>query len=259
MSARIMVHAGTFYPNNGDEIARHIRAFEAMEAPKPRRAARALIVPHAGYVYSGFTAHLAYEQLEDTAAHRAIVIGPSHRVPYEGMSVGLYDRYETPMGQITGDLPYAEKVMQTHRLGFAPTMHREHSTEVQMPFIRHYAPQLTVVEMVYGYFSAARLGKIITALLEDPDNLIVISTDLSHFHTETEANRLDDLCLHAIRERDPAQMHGGCEACGALGVEGMLIAARDKDLQVELLDYRTSGWVTKAKGSVVGYASAVLF
>lgn len=260
MSARPMAHAGTFYPKSADEIERYIRAFEAMVKEHPAQIApRALIVPHAGYMYSGFTAHLAFEQLADTAAKRAIVIGPSHRVPYQGMSVSDFDTYETPLGDIPIDRTYVQTLSKKFRLGFAPEMHREHSTEVQMPFLRHYAPQLQVVELVYGYFSAEKAGNIVTALLDDPDNVIIISTDLSHFYPESQANQLDNVCLNAIAKLDPSILHEGCEACGATGVEGMLIAAKARGLHVKLLDYRTSAWVTKDKVSVVGYASAMFY
>lgn len=259
MSARATAHAGTFYPNNAAEIEKYFSTFESMGNIDVPQTPRALIVPHAGYVYSGFTAHLAFEQLRHTKAKRAIVIGPSHRVAYHGMSVSTFDEFSTPLGAISIDKAYAEQLKTTYRLGFEPSMHHEHSTEVQMPFIKHYAPQLQVVEIVYGFFDPERLGAIVTELLKDETNLVVISTDLSHFYSEEEANRLDNVCLTAIDTRAPALLHSGCEACGAIGVEGMLIAANNDDLQVKVLDYRTSSWATKDTSNVVGYASAVFY
>jgi len=128
-----------------------------------------------------------------------------------------------------------------------------------MPFLKHYAPQLEVVELVYGAFDPKGLGKIVADLLDDPDNVVVISTDLSHFYSEEEAKRLDTICLTAIDREDPALLHQGCEACGIIGVEAMLIAAREKGLGVKLLDYRTSAWATKDTSNVVGYTSAVFY
>jgi len=259
MSARTTAHAGTFYPADAAEIERYFKAFEEMGSSDVPQPPRALIVPHAGYVYSGFTAHLAFEQLRHAGAERAVVIGPSHRVAFRGMSVSLFDDYDTPLGALTIDKAYAERLVQTYGLAFEPSMHREHSTEVQMPFIKHYAPQLKVVEMVYGAFDPQELGTIITDLLKDKANVVVISTDLSHFYTEEEANRLDNVCLNAIDRMEPSLMHQGCEACGAIGVEGVLIAARNDRLHVKLLDYRTSSWATKDTSNVVGYASAVFY
>ncbi len=259
MSTRTTAHAGTFYPSSAAEIERFFAAFEEMGNLETGKEPRALIVPHAGYVYSGFTAHLAFEQLRNTKAKRAIVIGPSHRVAFGGVSVSLYDTFDTPIGALRIDLDYAQRLIEDYGLTFEPALHHEHSTEVQMPFIKHYAPQLDVVELVYGTFDPKKLGAVISDLLDDPDNVIVISTDLSHFYTEEEANRLDAVCLNAIEKEDPALLHRGCEACGIIGVEAMLIAARAKGLAVKLLDYRTSAWATKDTSNVVGYASAMFY
>jgi AmmeMemoRadiSam system protein B len=259
MSARNTAHAGTFYPAEASEIERFFKTFEELGNADVSETPRALIVPHAGYVYSGFTAHLAFEQLRRTNAKRAIVIGPSHRVALHGMSVSIFDEYDTPLGTLKIDKAYAERLKEKYGLVFEPSMHLEHSTEVQMPFIKHYAPQLDVVEMVYGAFDPQELGRIITDLLGDEENVVVISTDLSHFYTEEEANKLDNICLNAIDKKDPSLLHQGCEACGAIGVEGVLIAANNDGLNVKLLDYRTSSWATKDTSNVVGYTSAVFY
>jgi AmmeMemoRadiSam system protein B len=259
MSARTTAHAGTFYPAQASEIEHYFKQFEAMGNVDIPETPRALIVPHAGYIYSGFTAHLAFEQLRHTKAKRAIVIGPSHRVAFHGMSVSLFDEFATPLGAITIDRAYAQTLKEKYRLAFEPSMHGEHSTEVQMPFIKHYAPGMEVIEMVYGAFDPHELGRIVTDLLQDEENIVVISTDLSHFYTEEEANRLDNVCLNAIDKKEPSLLHKGCEACGAIGVEALLIAARNDDLDVKLLDYRTSSWATKDTSNVVGYASAVFY
>lgn len=259
MSARTTAHAGTFYPAEASEIERFFKTFEELGNVEVPETPRALIVPHAGYVYSGFTAHLAFEQLRHTKARRAIVIGPSHRVAFHGMSVSIFDEYDTPLGALKIDRAYAETLRQKYGLAFEPSMHLEHSTEVQMPFIKHYAPQLDVVEMVYGAFDPQELGTVITDLLRDEENVVVISTDLSHFYTEEEANKLDNICLNAIEKKNPSLLHQGCEACGAIGVEGVLIAANNDNLNVKLLDYRTSSWATKDTSNVVGYTSAVFY
>lgn len=259
MSSRLPAHAGTFYPSGAAEVEHYFSRFERMGQISVHETPRAVIVPHAGYVYSGFTAHLAFKQLSRTPAKRAIVIGPSHRVAFRGMSISLYDSYETPLGKIPIDRTYAEGLKTQYELSFDPAMHREHSTEVQMPFIKHYAPQLSVIEMVYGAYDPRTLGTIISDLLKDEENLVVISTDLSHFYSEKKANRLDNICLNAIEKKAPSLLHQGCEACGIIGVEGMLIAAVNDALNVKLLDYRTSSWVTNETDSVVGYASALFY
>ncbi len=259
MRRRTAAHAGTFYPADMQEIKKYFNAFEEAQTEKPDIVPRAMIVPHAGYIYSGLTAESAYRTLVTSDVKRAIVIGPSHRISFSGMSVSLYDTYETPLGNLLIDTAYANRVLQTYHLDFEPKMHQEHSTEVQMPFLKYFAPKIQVIEMVYGDFSPHTLSKIITDLLNDPDNLIVISTDLSHFYTEKEATQLDSICLKAIEELNPERLHQGCQACGKIGIEAILISAKALGLQSKILDYRTSAWVTNDKLNVVGYASTVFY
>ena len=259
MSIRSMAHAGTFYPAEPSEIIRYFEVFESAQQDEPVHVPRAVIVPHAGYVYSGFTAEKAYRCLKNSSAKRAVVIGPSHRVPFRGVSVSCFDGFETPLGNLTIDRSYADRIINDFALDFNPLMHREHSTEVQMPFIKYFAPNLHVVEMVYGDFPPATLGSIIETLLDDEENLIVISTDLSHFYSLEQAERLDGVCLEAIKHEDPSLLHQGCEACGKIGMEGMLIAARARQLHVDLLDYRTSADAGGDHSSVVGYVSAIFY
>lgn len=259
MLRRTMAHAGTFYPADPAEITRYFKAFEAAQPVDPKHAPRAVIVPHAGYIYSGFTAESAYRCFKNTHARRAIVIGPSHRVAFRGMSVSDLESFATPFGDLTVDREYAKRIINDFGLTYDPQMHHEHSTEVQMPFIKYFAPDLHVVEMVYGTFSPESLGGIINVLLDDEENLIVISTDLSHFYTLEQANQLDNICLNAIKKEDPSLLHQGCEACGKIGVEAMLIAAKAHQLGVELLDYRTSADASGDRSNVVGYTSALFY
>jgi AmmeMemoRadiSam system protein B len=258
MSIRKSYFDGSFYPAQAGEIERYIEAFDKVKHEVLHLKPRGLIVPHAGYVYSGFTANLAYSQLEPDR-RRIIVIGPSHRVPYQGMSISLYDEYETPLGNLAVDRPYAETLQKRFDIGFEEAMHREHSTEVQMPFIKRYCKYAKVVEIVYGNQDPQELSRVIEYLLQDDANLVVISTDLSHFYTEEEANALDSICLKAIAEEDIKMLHRGCEACGKIGVEAMVLAARRLGLNSKLLDYRTSSWASHDTSSVVGYTSALFY
>lgn len=258
MSVRKSYFNGSFYPAASEEIERYIETFDNIKKEVLHLHPKALIVPHAGYVYSGFTANLAYNQLEG-ARQRIIVIGPSHRVAYEGMSISLYHTYETPLGNLAIDLEYAETLQKQFGIGFEDMMHREHSTEVQMPFIKHYLPDAKVVEIVYGRQSPEALSKVIEFLLQDAANRVVISTDLSHFYNEEEANALDSICLKAIADEDIEMLHRGCEACGKIGVEAMVLAAKRMGLTSKLLDYRTSSWASNDTSRVVGYTSAIFY
>jgi AmmeMemoRadiSam system protein B len=257
MSDRQTYFSGSFYPGSAEEIEQYIEAFDKIKTEHLGLHPKALIVPHAGYVYSGFTANLAFMQAD--TPKRVIIIGPSHRVAFNGISISLHERYNTPLGDLAIDTAYAQSLKAAFGLAHEPAMHKEHSTEVQMPFIKHYFPDTTVVEMVYGNQDPTALAAIIETLLDDPDTLIVISTDLSHFYTEDVAHELDELCLQAIDTEDVSLLHRGCEACGKIGVEAVLMAAKKKGLATKVLDYRTSAWASGDTSRVVGYTSALIY
>ena len=262
MTIRKDAVAGQFYPASSTEIESMIEHYnkildehlkdKSVLALKPR----AIIVPHAGYVYSAFTANFAFRLLANTEAKRVVVIGPSHRVYLKGTSVSDYDSYETPFGALPIDNTLVKDLETRFGLIFAPDAHHEHSTEVQMPFVKRYDPEASVVELVYGDEDPARLAEVIDYLLDDPETVVVISTDLSHYYDIEKANRLDNICMQAVSERDPAKLHEGCEACGKIGVEAMLLAAQKRDLKPVLLDYRTSADASGDESQVVGYMSA---
>ncbi len=256
---------GLFYPKTCRETERMIARFEALakaylhKKPLPAFTPRAIIVPHAGYIYSGYTANLAYYALSQKRhPKRLIVIGPSHRHYFEGVSTGEYDRFETPCGSLSVDSDYLRKLKKHFPLTFVPQAHlKEHSTEVQMPFIRHYFPKAKVIEIVYGKVDVRQLARLIYALIQDPDNLVVISTDLSHFYPLEKAKQKDNICLNAITRADPALLSRGCEACGLTGLQALLYVAKKAGLKTRILDYRTSADASGDSSRVVGYVSAV--
>ena len=143
-------------------------------------------------------------------------------------------------------------------LGFNPQAHEEHSTEVQMPFIRHYFKHAPVVEIVYGDITSIELSSIIDTLLVSEKTLVVISTDLSHFYTQEEANALDKHCIAAIQALDEQALSHGCEACGITGIKALVHSAKTHHFTPYLLDYRTSYERTKDASRVVGYTSFVV-
>lgn len=262
MTIRKTVVAGAFYPTSPSELHdlftnynqvldENIDELKLLDI-KPR----AIIVPHAGYIYSGFTANLAFRLLANDDAKRIIVIGPSHHAYINGVSISDLDSYETPLGALKIDKALVEKLKTTFDLHFDPDAHFEHSTEVQMPFIKNYLPNTSVVELIYGKEDPAELAKIIDFLLNDPENVVVISTDLSHYYDIEKANALDNICLDAVERLNTFQLHQGCEACGMVGMEAMLIYAKKKGLHPILLDYRTSADASGDKNKVVGYMSA---
>lgn len=262
MSTRETAVAGQFYPASAEEIEgmldhynkildEHIKDATILEL-KPR----AVIVPHAGYVYSGFTANIALRLLGNSDVKRIVVIGPSHRVFLSGTSVSDFDNYRTPLGTFPVDRELVEELKRRFGLHFQPDAHQEHSTEVEMPLIKEYQSDVSVVELVYGQEQPADLAEVIDYLLGDPQTAVVISTDLSHYYDIEKAKRLDSVCLDAVQKLDPSELHQGCEACGKIGVEAMLIAAKKRGLKSVLLDYRTSADASGDESQVVGYMSA---
>lgn len=257
---------GQFYPKSCSEIESMIKEWNQIleqqltEKEVLTKIPRAVIVPHAGYVYSGFTANFAHRLLSNSKAKRVIVIGPSHRVYINGLSGSAQESYETPCGDLRIDTGYLEKLKKHFPLTFAQKAHSvEHSTEVQMPFIKHYLPDAKIIEFIYGKTDYKKLSKLIYTLLKDKENVVVISTDLSHFYTLENAKKLDNICLNGILKKDITMLDRGCEACGMIGVKAMLYVANETNMSIELLDYRTSADASGDESSVVGYVSAYIY
>ncbi|MCF6173281.1 MAG: AmmeMemoRadiSam system protein B [Campylobacteraceae bacterium] len=262
MKTRKSTVMGQFYPSSAKEIndmlvhynkilEKNVEDENILEL-KPR----AVIVPHAGYIYSAFTANIAYRLFKNTKAKRVVVIGPSHRVHLKGTSVSDFDQYETPFGALQIDHTLVGELKEKFDLHFVSDAHHEHSTEVQMPFIKSYDTNALVVELVYGDADPQNIAKIIEYLLKDPDTFVVISTDLSHYYDIDKAKKLDNICLNAVINLNTKILHQGCEACGKIGIEAMLITAKKNGLEPILLDYRTSADASGEKSNVVGYMSA---
>lgn len=257
---------GLFYPDKCSEVQNRIHTFNATYDTldiKPEYRSimpQAVIVPHAGYIYSGYTANFAYRFLSKTDFDRIIVMGPSHRHYFKGISGSFYQFFETPCGDIEIDSPYLFTLAKAFEIGFVKEAHlREHSTEVQMPFLRHYFPHTKVIEIVYGDVPAERLATILYALLQNPNNGIVISSDLSHYYPLEKAKTIDHICLESISRLDTTRLEQGCEACGFTGIKAMLMAAKKLHLDSLLLDYTTSAKRNDEIDSVVGYLSAMFY
>ena len=267
MSSRTTAVAGQFYPASCQEVEQNIEHFNAVLKDNNYNTAsipivpRAIIVPHAGYVYSGFTANVAFKTAAEKRGlvKRVVIIGPSHRVFVNGASIALFSDYTSPCGELKIDLAFSNTLNDRFDfLHFAPDAHHEHSTEVQVPFIKHYFPEAELVEIVYGDQDYRLLSQLIDLVLQESETLVVISTDLSHFHTEQQAKGLDTLCMEAMADLNIAELESGCEACGMIGVKAVISSANKFALKSQILDYRTSADVTEDKQSVVGYVSCLI-
>ncbi len=260
MSSRNMSVAGTFYPSECSEIERYIQTFnQAVSSKKGKLSARAIISPHAGYVYSGFSANAAYSLVDTQGIKRVVLIGPSHRVYLKGASVALYEEYLSPCSKMKMDMEYSKALIERYELfSFDPSAHAEHSTETQVPFIQHYFGPVDLVEIVYGDIDYAAFVPLIEELLKDEESFLVISTDLSHFYTLEEAKALDSICLKAVEDMDMKGLDSGCEACGKIGVKALVQAAENLGLGSRVVDYRTSYDASSDASRVVGYMSALI-
>ena len=263
---RGMSVAGAFYPATCEETEGMIAEFNEVldqkleENTLPDLSPRAIVAPHAGYIYSGFTANIAYRvAAQRRRTDRVIVIGPSHRVGFAGISGSFFESYETPCGDLPIDRLYLNRLADRFGVGFLEEAHYEHSTEVQMPFVRHYFGEIPVIECIYSEPDRTVFENMVRFLLEDSANLVVISTDLSHYYSEEEAGRRDGICIRALFELDPKILQEGCQACGIIGLEALIAAARRLGLRSQILNYRTSAEVTGERGNVVGYLGAAIF
>jgi len=256
---REMSVAGTFYPDSNEEIKKYLTYFNEVydkHIKSYEKKSRVIIVPHAGYIYSGFTANAAYRIIKNSHIKRFVVIGPSHHVGFDGISMCSFDEYITPFGNLKADLNIIKILQERFELKCIPQAHKEHSTEVQFPLLKYYVPDATLVELVYSNAEPKTISKIIDTLLQNNEIGVIISTDLSHFYTLQEATSLDQICIDAIENLNINKLHQGCEACGKIGVEAVLISTKKVGMNAHIIDYRTSADVSHDKSNVVGYVSA---
>ncbi len=255
---------GSFYPETCAEIKVMFDKFNVMlenalgENIKDvdTLCPQALIVPHAGYVYSGFTANIAYRALsKNPNIKKALIIGPSHHHYFEGISVGKFDAYDLKNISLAADSALRDALFADFRVTFEPNAHKEHSTEVQFPFLSYYfGEKVEILEIVYGKCDIGELEKIIKYALTLADTALIISTDLSHFLDEANANKRDNICLAGIDKEDLRFLES-CDACGIYGVKAMVKSAHELGMTHKILDYRTSSWASGDKSRVVGYTS----
>jgi len=258
-------NSGMFYPSSRVEIDKLIEVFNK-NLPLVKgysymnKKPRAVISPHAGYVYSGFTANAAHKALANSKPQCIVVIGPSHHVYFKGVSAAFTEYYETPQGILKTATDMLETLHGKFAFVFNKEAHyKEHSTETQMPFIAHYNGQARIVELIYGDAGMNLVAEIISEVLRNDNCAVVISSDLSHFHTEATARWLDAICIKAFEKKDVKMYGEGCEACGITGLKALTKVASDNGYNTALLDYRTSADVSNDTGRVVGYMSGLVW
>ena len=251
--------AGSFYP--GDSRQLHLMVDQYLsDAATDGRVPKAIIVPHAGYIYSGPIAASAYARL--IKAHdritRVVLVGPSHRLAFSGLAVSRATTFATPLGPVLVD---QEAVHAIVRLPFVEYMDRahayEHSLEVQLPFLQEVLDNFAIVPIVAGDATPEQVSQVLDALWGGDETLIVISSDLSHYHDYATAQQLDKSTSRAIEQLRYEQLSSE-SACGKVPVSGLLKLAREQSLSVTAIDLRNSGDTAGDKDSVVGYGAYVI-
>ncbi|SHH77463.1 AmmeMemoRadiSam system protein B [Ferrimonas marina] len=252
MSTRPSAVAGQFYPTEPMVLTTQLRDW--LGAPAASIRPRALIVPHAGYRYSGAVAAKAYRLLAGHHYRHCWILGPAHTHPVEGICLPRWHAFATPLGELAlADCPAFAGHPSLYRDN---TPHaREHALEVQLPFVQLCLPNSPIVPLIVGYCPASEVAQLLTEGLSEQD-LLIISTDLSHFLPLPQAQQRDQETLSRIQALDPHL--GGQQACGAYPLAGALLWAKQQGLQPQLLDYATSADAGGDPDRVVGYAALTL-
>jgi len=251
--------AGLFYPADATELHTQVQQFLKECEPPATAPPKAIIVPHAGYIYSGPIAASAYARLRMARAviTRVVLLGPSHRVGFRGIAVSGMAAFATPLGRIPVDSAAVEQVRQLPEVGFLEQAHaQEHSLEVHLPFLQEVLGDFKLAPLVVGDAQPSEVGAVLEALWGGPETLIVISSDLSHYHDYLTARNLDratSQAIEALRYEDI----GYDQACGRNPVNGLLWVARRKGLRGATIDLRNSGDTAGSRDQVVGYGAYV--
>lgn len=251
--------AGAFYPGQKQALTTGLRAWLDAAAPALAEGLpvpKAIIVPHAGYVYSGGTAALAYARLAPArkTIRRVVLLGPVHRVPVRGLALPGVDAFATPLGDIAVDQQAVAAIAGLGQVVVSPQAHApEHSLEVQLPFLQSVLDDFKLVPLAVGDASPAEVAQVLEVLWGGPETLLVISSDLSHFLPYAQARAVDDETVHRILALDACLSHS--QACGGTPVNGLLLAARQHHLAPQLLGLCNSGDTAGDRSRVVGYAA----
>ena len=256
-SVRPAAVAGMFYPGDPADLAQEVTGMLAQaETHAAKLQPKALIVPHAGYIYSGPIAASAYSLLAAIAhrIRRVVLLGPTHRVAVRGLALPGVTAFSTPLGEIAIDDAAVRKIASLPQVSVSPQAHAlEHALEVQLPFLQNMLPEFKLVPLAVGMASPEEVAEVLEVLWGGEETLIVISSDLSHFLPYAVAKRIDDETAQTILELRAPVTHE--QACGGTPVNGLMMLARRHHLTPHLLDLRNSGDTAGDRDSVVGYGA----
>jgi len=256
-NVRTAAVAGRFYPANPAELHRMIEGFLREAKPSTTSAPKAVIAPHAGYVYSGPIAASAYARF--APAHdvikRVVLLGPSHYVAFRGLATTSAEAWTTPLGAVPVDTEAARQVTALPQVSVMDEAHaQEHSLEVQLPFLQIVLGEFKIVPLVVGDAEDEEVARVLEMLWGGDETRLVISSDLSHYYNYARARELDAATARAIEHLRPRDI-GHEQACGRVPIRGMLRAAKTHGLHVETVDLRNSGDTAGSRSKVVGYGA----
>ncbi len=252
--------AGRFYPATEQELRSHLRACLAAVPSAEGPVPKAIIAPHAGYVYSGPIAASAYARLAAgrEVLRRVVVVGPSHYASFTGLATTLVDDFATPLGRVPVDKEALTQLRDLAEVHPDEEAHRpEHCLEVQLPFLQTVLEDFRLVPLLVADTSDAQVVRVLETLWGGAETCVVVSSDLSHYHHYEAARQLDAATAHAI-EALRAEDLDSEQACGCGAVRGLLRVARGHGLRCHTLDLRNSGDTAGPRDRVVGYGAFAL-
>ena len=251
--------AGSFYPAQPDVLQEMLTDL-ITQAGHVGKAPKAMIVPHAGYIYSGPIAASAYARLQAVRDQitRVVLIGPSHRVAFQGVALSGADYFSTPLGDIELDKPLMESLLSLPFVGYLEQAHAmEHSLEVHLPFLQTMLADFKLIPLVAGDASPDQVSQVLEQLWGGDETLLVVSSDLSHYHDYASAQRLDRRTSDRIEHLQYQDIRSE-NACGKVPVSGLLKLLTQKSLSIKTIDLRNSGDTAGDRQRVVGYGAYVV-
>jgi MEMO1 family protein len=249
--------AGAFYPAAPETLRRMIEDFIRAAKNLPGVTPKAIIAPHAGYIYSGPVAGSAFVHLagQKDAIKRIVLLGPAHYTYLDGLALSSADAFATPLGTVPLDKSTQERLAALPQVQVCDEAHvREHSLEVELPFLQHVLGEFTLVPLVVGDASDEDISAVLEALWDGPETRIVVSSDLSHVHDYQTARQMDQAAAQAIETLDPIALDND-QACGCRPVRGLLCSARRHGLKARTVDLRNSTDIAGSRERVVGYGA----
>jgi AmmeMemoRadiSam system protein B len=249
--------AGLFYPRDPVRLQTEVTELLSEVSPPSNVIPKALVAPHAGYVYSGRVAGAAFAKLRANAQTitRVVLIGPAHYVHLSGIAAPRVDAFETPIGRVLVDTETCSQIGGFEFVSQTDAPHEpEHALEVELPFLQSVLPSFQLMPLVVGDAAPQQVAQLLRQLWDGPETLIVVSSDLSHYHSYASARRLDLSTAEAIEQGEWTSLSSS-RACGWVAVAGLLIETRRRGLGAYRLALCNSGDTAGSRDRVVGYGA----